>query len=161
MSWLSVAPRAARAAQVEDTTEGVAVASGEAAGTEAESCDEQRVDGAPKSAGRRLKPVGMGDDGVIERHQHFADVAAAHEQTGGVVRRADTRQGLKGPEDVGVRAGRPVDLDRFDQERTRDRLLGCRGRDGDLIAHAADRQHDVESQAVAHLENGFVWVEPG
>ena len=148
-------------AQIQDAAERVPVASGETACTEAEPRNEQRVDGAPKSAGRCLMPVGMGDYGVIERHQHFADVAAAHEQTGGFVRRADTRQGLKRSEDVGLRAGGPVDLDGFEQERTRDRLLGWRGRDGDLIAHAANRQHDVESHAAARLEDGFVRVEPG
>ena len=100
------------------------MAGGEAACAEAEPRNEQWVDGAPKSAGRCLMSIGMGDYGVVERHQHLADVAAAHEQTGGFVRCADTRQCLKGSEDVGVRAGRLVDLDGFNQERSRNGLLG-------------------------------------
>ena len=96
----------------------------------------------------------MRNHGVVEGDEHLADIAATHEQTGAVVDPADAGKRLDRPEEIGLRAGRAIDLQRVERKLARDVLFRF-GPYVDLFGDHVDLQHDVERCGGPHVDDGF------
>jgi len=137
------------------------MARGESSGTETQAGDEQRIHRPAKAARGRLVAIGVRHYGVIDREQHLAHVAAAHEQAGSVIRCSNAWKRLQRAQQIALGAGRPIRVDRLPRKHRVDQRARPDGAHRDPIFQWSNLEDDIKQPVVACGYRALVWLEAG
>ena len=130
----------------------------EPARAEGHPCDEERIDRAAKSAGRRLEPVRVRHHRVVQCDADLADVTASDEQAGAIVRCNNPWQRLERAKQIALRARSSIHVDRLAGEHGIDRQPRWPGGYSNAVFEAPHDEYDVDPRRT-RFEERFVGLE--